>query len=200
MALPTAGMSFRRPTGYVMPMIRASMVETPREGRPRGQAPEIAVLSDCHQQFQHEGLQRLVMDLACTAGEATVMFSEHSSLSPMELLQQFSAHHAVSMATDQTAKGGDVVWGYIPAIVRPIFEPGARPGMDEVLFEIDEKYGFHTSMDFIVALAIYSGAVVRRLAKATDRDPEEIMQELEQRAEPIWRDLDAFDTRAYMTT
>ncbi len=93
------------------------------------------------------------------------MFSEHSPLSPVELLQQFSAHHAVNMATNQTMKDGDVVWGYIPAMVRPIFEPGARPGMDEVLFEIDEKYGFHTSMDFIVALAIYSGAVVRRLAE-----------------------------------
>ncbi|MFI5667755.1 hypothetical protein [Streptomyces sp. NPDC051704] len=199
MAVPTAGLSYDKPTGYVMPMIRAGMIETPREGRPRNEAPEIAVLSDCFKQFEHEGLQRLVMDLACTAAEATIMFSEHSPLSPLELLQQFSAQHAVDMATDRTLKDGDVVWGYIPSMVRPIFEPEARPGMAEVLFEIDRKYGFHTSMDFLVALAYYSGAVARRLSEATSRSTDEVLQELEKRAEPIWAGLDAFDTRDYMT-
>ncbi|MFP8959017.1 hypothetical protein ACLIYP_00305 [Streptomyces nanhaiensis] len=96
MAIPTAGLAFDRPTGYVMPMIRAGMIEVERKGRPRGEAPEIAVLSDCYKQFTHEGPQRLVMDLACTAAEATTMFAGMSPLNELELLQQFSAKRPLS--------------------------------------------------------------------------------------------------------
>lgn len=198
-ATPTAGMAFDKPTGYVMPMIRASMTDILREGRPRAEAPEIAVLSDCHKQFAHEGLQRIVMDLACTAAEATTMFSEVSPLSELELLQQFSANHTIDEALDTGLMSGDVVWGYIPAMLRPLFEPGAKPGMDEVLFEIDRKYGFSTSMDFIIALAHYTGSIIKRVAEATRRSTPEVTQLLEGRAKPAWAGLDAWDKNSYMT-
>ncbi|MET8771668.1 MULTISPECIES: hypothetical protein [unclassified Streptomyces] len=197
MALPTAGLTFDRPTGYVMPLIRAGMIEGEREGRPRGEAPEIAVLADCYQQFDYDGLQRLVMDVACTAAEATTMLAEISPLNQLEILQQFSARHTVEAAFGNTRNGG-VVWGYIPAILRPIFQPETRPTMDEVLFEIDEKYGFATSMDFIVALANYTGAVIRQVSQTTGRTTEDTIQLLEGRAKVAWSQLDAYDTRDYM--
>lgn len=78
MELPTAGLALDRPTGYVIPLIRAGMTEGKREGRPRGEAPEIAVLSDCYRQFDYEELLRLVIDVACTADEATTMLAEMS--------------------------------------------------------------------------------------------------------------------------
>lgn len=54
-------------------------------------------------------------------------------------------------------------------MVRPTFKPDAKPGIAEVLFEIDEAYGFHTSMEFIMA-AYCSGAVVRCQADAIGRN------------------------------
>ncbi|MGW3933612.1 hypothetical protein ACWECC_36880 [Streptomyces microflavus] len=197
MAFPTAGLTFTRPTGYVLPLIRAGMIEGEREGRPRGEAPEIAVLSDCYQQFDHEGLQRLVMDVACTAAEATTMLAEMSPLNQVEILQEFSAQHTVEAAFESSRNGG-VVWGYIPAMLRPFFQPETRPSMDEVLFEINEKYGFATSMDFIVTLANYTGAVVRHMAQSTGRAIEDTIQLLEGRAKTAWVELDAYDTRRYM--
>ncbi|MGW8455890.1 hypothetical protein ACWGLO_30800 [Streptomyces niveus] len=97
MALPTAGLAFDRPTGYVIPLIRAGMTGGKREGRPHGEAPEIAVLSDCYRQFDCEGLQRLVMDVACTAAEATTMLAEMSPLNQIEILQEFSARHSAGV-------------------------------------------------------------------------------------------------------
>ena len=70
--------------------------------------------------------------------------------------------------------------------------------MDEVLFEIDEKYGFATSMDFIVALANYTGAVIRQVSQTTGRTTEDTIQLLEGRAKVAWSQLDAYDTRDYM--
>ncbi|WP_148639880.1 hypothetical protein [Streptomyces sp. Mg1] len=198
MALPTAGMTFDRPTGYVMPLIRAGMIEAERDGRPRGEAPEIAVLTDCYRQFDYEGLQRLVMDVACTAAKATTMLAEMSPLNQVEILQEFSAQHTVEMAFDKTFKSGDVVWGYIPAMLRPIFQPETRPHPAEVLFEIDEKYGFSTSMDFIIALAYYTGAIIHRMAKSTGRSAEDTALLLESRAKAAWAELDTYDKRPYM--
>ncbi|MCX5075465.1 hypothetical protein OHA84_13360 [Streptomyces sp. NBC_00513] len=197
MALPTAGLAFDRPTGYVIPLIRAGMIEGEREVRPRGEAPEIAVLSDCYQQFGHEGLQRLIMDVACTAAEATTMLAEMGPLNQVEILQEFSAQYTVEAAFESPRNGG-VVWGYIPAMLRPIFQPETRPSMDEVLFQIKEKYGFATSMDFIVALANYTGAIVRYMAQSTGRAIEDTIQLLERRAKTAWTELDTYDTRGYM--
>ncbi|MFJ2769569.1 hypothetical protein [Streptomyces sp. NPDC087300] len=197
MALPSAGLTFERPTGYVIPLIRAGMLGGEREGRPRGEAPEVAVLSDCYQQFDYEGLQRLVMDVAGAAAEATTMLAEMSPLNQVQILQEFAAQHTVEAAFESSRNGG-VVWGYIPAMLRPMFQPEVRPTMDEVLFEIDEKYGFATSMDFIVALANYTGAVIRHMAQATGRTIEDTVQLLEGRAKAGWAELDAYDTREYM--
>ncbi|MFC7829732.1 hypothetical protein [Streptomyces sp. NPDC057375] len=168
-----------------------------REGRPRGEAPEIAVLSDCYRQFNYEGLQRLVMDVACTAAEATTMLAEMSPLNQIEILQEFSARHTVEAAFESPRNRG-VVWGYIPAMLRPIFQPKTRPSMDEVLLEIDEKYGFATSMDFIVALANYTGAIVRHMAQSIGRAIEDTIHLLEGRAKVSWAELDTYDTRDYM--
>jgi hypothetical protein len=179
-----------------MPMIRATMVEQQREGRQRGEAPEIAVLSDCRTQFEHEGLQRLVMDLAIACAAATQMFSALSPLTPVELLKQFAAGTAVDEALGQL-KDGDVVWGYVPAMTRPLLEPGTKPGMDEVLFEIDHRYGFSASMDFIVALAYYAAAVARRLAEVIGGPVEQALVRLERGTEPQWEALDRYDTRSY---
>lgn len=198
MALPTAGLTFDRPTGYVMPLIRAGMIGVERDGRPRGEAPEIAVLADCYQQFDYEGLQRLVMDVACTAAEAITMLAELSPLNQVQILQDFSAQHTVEMAFDKSLKSGDVVWGYIPAMLRPIFQPETKSGMDEVLFEIDEKYGFSASMDFIIALAYFTGAIVHRTAASTGRSAEDTVQVLENRAKVAWAELDTYDNRPYM--
>lgn len=174
------------------------MIEVEREGRPRGEAPEIAVLSDCHKQFAHEGLQRLVMDLACAAAEATTMFAEVSPLNELELLEQFSASHAINTALNKSLPSGNVVWAYVPAMLRPLFEPGTKPGMGEVLFEIDDKHGFAASMDFIIALSYYSGAIIRRLAEATGRSVEDTALLLESRAKKAWAELDTYDTRDYI--
>jgi hypothetical protein len=198
MALPSAGLAFDTPTGYVMPMIRAGMTEAEREGWPRGGAPEIAVLSDCYKQFDYEGLQRLVMDVACTAAEATTMLAEVSPLNQVQILQEFSAQHTVEAAFDKNFKDGDVVWGYIPAMLRPLFEPETRPNPAEVLFEIDEKYGFATSMDFIVALSYYTGAIIHRISGELGRSTQDTTHLLESRAKTAWAELDAYDTRAYM--
>lgn len=198
MALPTAGLNFDRPTGYVLPLIRAGMIEVERDGRPRGEAPEVGVLADCYQQFDHEGLQRLVMDVACTAAEAITMLAELSPLNQLEILRDFSAQHNVEMTFDKSLKHGDVVWGYVPAMLRPIFQPEAKPSMAEVLFEIDKKYGFSASMDFIVALVYFTGAVIHRIAQSTGRTVEDTTQLLEGRAKVAWAELDGYDTRDYM--
>ncbi|MFJ6575710.1 hypothetical protein ACIQMY_07050 [Streptomyces sp. NPDC091368] len=194
MAFPTAGLAFGKPTGYVIPLIRAGLIEGEPEGRPRGEAPEIAVLADCYQQFDHGGLQRLAMDVASAAAEATTMLAEMSPLNQVEILQEFSAQHTVEAAFASSGNGG-VVWGYIPAMLRPIFQPDTRPRMDEVLLEINEKYGFTTSMDFIVALANYSSAVVRCMAQSTGRTIEGTMQLLADRSRAAWAELDDYDTR-----
>lgn len=198
MPLPTAELTFDRPTGYVVPMIRAVMVEVERDGRPRDKAPEIAVLSDCYQQFAHEGLQRLVLDIACTAAEATTMLAEMSPLNQIEILQALSAHTSVEAAFERSSGNGAPAWGYIPSMLRPIFQPETRPAMDEVLFEIDEKYGFAASMDFIIALANYTGAVIHHMRQLSSRAVEDIVQLLEGRAKAAWAELDTYDTRGYM--
>lgn len=196
MALPTAGLAFDKPTGYAIPLIRAGMIECERQGRHRGEVPEVAILADCYQQFDHEGLRRLALDIACAAAEATTMIAEMSPLNQVEILQEFSAQHTIEAAFESSRNGG-VVWGYIPAMLRPIFQPETRPTMDEVLSEIDEKYGFATSMDFIVALANYASAVVRHMAQSTGRTIEDTIQLLEDRVTAGWAELDIYDTHDY---
>ncbi|WP_371618115.1 hypothetical protein [Streptomyces sp. NBC_00454] len=184
------------PTGYVVPLIQAGMN---REGRPRAQAPEVALLADCIKRFDVVGLQRLVMDLACAAGEATTMLSELSMLDQVEILQAFSAQHTVEMAFDGSLKPGDVLWAYVPATLRPFFAPDAKPSQAEVLFEIDRKYGFAASMDFIVILANYTSAVLCHVSRVIGRSTEEMIQLLEGRVKPAWAELDAHDGHAYTT-
>ncbi|MFB7054832.1 hypothetical protein ACFCXT_17150 [Streptomyces vinaceus] len=198
MTLPTAGLAFDRPTGYVMPLIRAGMIEGERGGRPRGEAPEVAVLADCYRQFDHEGLQRLVMDVACAAAEATTMLACMSPLNQLEILREFSAQHSVEMAFGKAPSRSDIAWGYIPAMLRPLFQTEAKPSPAEVLFEIEDKYGFSTSMDFIVALAYYAGSVLRRVANSSGCSLEDAVQALESRTKMAWAELDAYDTCSYM--
>ncbi|MFD4973747.1 hypothetical protein [Streptomyces sp. NPDC058424] len=174
------------------------MIEVERGGLPRGEAPEVAVLADCYQQFDHEGLQRLVMDVACAAAEATTMLAGMSPLNQLEILREFSAQQSVEMAFGETFRSSDVVWGYIPAMLRLLFQPEAKPSPADVLFEIEEKYGFSTSLDFIVALAYCTGALIHRLASSSGCSLEDAVQLLEGQAKAAWAELDAYDTRSYM--
>lgn len=87
------------------------MVEAERDGKLRGKAPEIAVLSDCYQQFAHEGLQRSVLDAACTGVQATTMLAEMSPLNQIEILQPLSAHTSVEAAFERSCRNGAPVWG-----------------------------------------------------------------------------------------
>ncbi|MFF9011292.1 hypothetical protein ACF087_36700 [Streptomyces goshikiensis] len=174
------------------------MIEVERGSRPRGEAPEVAILADCYQQFDHEGLVRLVMDVGCAAAEATTMLAGVSPLNQLEILREFSAQHTVEIAFDSTSRSSDVVWGYIPAMLRPLFEPEAKPSPAEVLFEIEDKYRFSASMDFIVALAYYTGAILHRLAGSSGYSLESAVQLLEDRAKAAWAELDTYDTHSYM--
>lgn len=172
---PTAHLTFDEPMRFVVPMIRAALIERPSEADVRwDDLPEVAVLFDCREQFGAAGLREFTVGLSVAAAAAVNMKALLLRVDPVALVMQFTAGVAVDHAVNNP--GSDVMWEYAASVVHATISGDltGHPGIEDVLAEVHRKHGTQGLYELLVRLAQFAAKILRDIG--TDAGYERLLQ------------------------